>query len=191
MKSILSKQEREELKSLKNDLVNPVKRFVGEVYTDTVGDAKAFYSRQAKQAGQTVKQVHRRTEEQMQVFAQKREAQQRQRKASLKWVAITLVLILAIGVIFISVALSARAEGADDLRFGEACLNRTPPDDEQTIPVCCRSGRRSIEAAAKLTRPGYANVMEFGGILDWDGGDRADGGPDALICLRRERSKQP
>ena len=50
MKSILSKREREELKSLKNDLVNPVKRFVGEVYTDTVGDAKSIYSKQAKQA---------------------------------------------------------------------------------------------------------------------------------------------
>ena len=111
MKSILSKREREELKSLKNDLVNPVKRFVGEVYTDTVGDAKSFYSKQAKQAQQTAKRVQQRTEEKMAVVAQKREEQQKQRKASLKWLAITLVLILVLGVVFVSAALSARAEG--------------------------------------------------------------------------------
>ena len=43
------------------------------------------------------------------------------------------------------------------------------PDKNQLILVYCRSGRRSKEAAEKLVKPGYTNVVEFGGILDWKG----------------------
>lgn len=43
------------------------------------------------------------------------------------------------------------------------------PDKEQLILVYCRSGRRSKEAAEKLAKLGYTNVVEFGGILDWKG----------------------
>lgn len=43
------------------------------------------------------------------------------------------------------------------------------PDKSQLILVYCRSGRRSKEAADKLTKLGYTNIVEFGGILDWKG----------------------
>ena len=43
------------------------------------------------------------------------------------------------------------------------------PDREQTILVYCRSGRRSKEAAQKLADAGYVSVLEFGGILTWEG----------------------
>lgn len=43
------------------------------------------------------------------------------------------------------------------------------PDKQQLIMVYCRSGRRSKEAAAKLTELGYTNIVEFGGIKDWTG----------------------
>lgn len=43
------------------------------------------------------------------------------------------------------------------------------PDKNQLILVYCRSGRRSKEAAQKLVELGYTNVVEFGGILDWNG----------------------
>ncbi len=43
------------------------------------------------------------------------------------------------------------------------------PDKDKLILVYCRSGRRSKEAAAKLVKLGYTNVVEFGGILDWNG----------------------
>ena len=43
------------------------------------------------------------------------------------------------------------------------------PDYDQVILIYCRSGRRSKEAAQKLADMGYANVYEFGGIIDWDG----------------------
>ena len=43
------------------------------------------------------------------------------------------------------------------------------PDKDQRIMVYCRSGRRSKEAAEKLVKLGYTNIVEFGGILDWKG----------------------
>ena len=42
-------------------------------------------------------------------------------------------------------------------------------DKQQLILVYCRSGRRSKEAAEKLVKLGYTNIVEFGGIIDWDG----------------------
>ena len=43
------------------------------------------------------------------------------------------------------------------------------PNKNQLIMVYCRSGRRSKEAADKLVKLGYTNIVEFGGILDWTG----------------------
>ena len=43
------------------------------------------------------------------------------------------------------------------------------PDKSQLILVYCRSGRRSKEASEKLVKLGYTNIVEFGGILNWDG----------------------
>lgn len=40
-------------------------------------------------------------------------------------------------------------------------------DKDAEILVYCRSGRRSAEAAKKLAGMGYANVRDFGGIIDW------------------------
>ena len=42
-----------------------------------------------------------------------------------------------------------------------------PFEKDAEILVYCRSGRRSAEAAEKLTGMGYANVSDFGGIQDW------------------------
>ena len=42
------------------------------------------------------------------------------------------------------------------------------PDKDQLILVYCRSGRRSKIAAEELAKLGYANVKEFGGIIDWE-----------------------
>ncbi len=43
------------------------------------------------------------------------------------------------------------------------------PDKNQLILVYCRSGNRSKQASEKLVALGYANVFEFGGIIDWKG----------------------
>ena len=41
------------------------------------------------------------------------------------------------------------------------------PDKDTLILVYCRSGRRSKIAAESLSKLGYTNVKEFGGIIDW------------------------
>ena len=40
-------------------------------------------------------------------------------------------------------------------------------DKDKLILVYCRSGRRSKIAAEALSKLGYTNVKEFGGIIDW------------------------
>lgn len=47
------------------------------------------------------------------------------------------------------------------------------PDLDAELLVYCRTGRRSAEAAQKLADMGYANVSDFGGIVDW---------PHATVC---------
>ena len=41
------------------------------------------------------------------------------------------------------------------------------PDKEKTYLIYCRSGNRSAQAAEKLVEMGYANIYDFGGIIDW------------------------
>ena len=43
------------------------------------------------------------------------------------------------------------------------------PNKEEQIFLYCRSGRRSKEASQKLVDYGYSNVIEIGGILDYEG----------------------
>ena len=43
------------------------------------------------------------------------------------------------------------------------------PDKGQLIMIYCRSGNRSKQAAEKLVKLGYTNIVEFGGIDTWTG----------------------
>ena len=43
------------------------------------------------------------------------------------------------------------------------------PDKDQRIYVYCRSGNRSKQAAEKLVKLGYTNIVEIGGIIDYHG----------------------
>lgn len=43
------------------------------------------------------------------------------------------------------------------------------PDKSQLIMIYCRSGNRSKQAADKLVKLGYTNIVEFGGINIWSG----------------------
>jgi len=52
--------------------------------------------------------------------------------------------------------------------IGEETINELP-NKEQLILIYCRSGNRSKQAAAKLEKLGYTNLVEFGGIIDWKG----------------------
>ncbi len=52
--------------------------------------------------------------------------------------------------------------------IGESEIEQLP-DKDASIYVYCRSGNRSKQAAEKLVKLGYTNIIEFGGIMDWDG----------------------
>ena len=52
--------------------------------------------------------------------------------------------------------------------IGEDIINKLP-NKEQLILIYCRSGNRSKQAAQKLKKLGYTNLIEFGGIIDWAG----------------------
>lgn len=43
------------------------------------------------------------------------------------------------------------------------------PNKKQRIYIYCRSGSRSKQAADKLLDMGYTNLVEAGGIMDWQG----------------------
>lgn len=49
----------------------------------------------------------------------------------------------------------------------ESKAEKMLPDKERLILVYCRSGRRSKIASEALSKLGYTNVKEFGGIIDW------------------------
>ena len=50
-----------------------------------------------------------------------------------------------------------------------ASITQQLRDKEQLILIYCRSGNRSKQAAQKLHNLGYTNLVEFGGIIDWNG----------------------
>ena len=50
----------------------------------------------------------------------------------------------------------------------ESVIEKLPKKD-QTIFVYCRSGNRSLTASQKLYDLGYTNIIEMGGLLDWEG----------------------
>ena len=52
--------------------------------------------------------------------------------------------------------------------ISEDVINKLP-NKEQLILIYCRSGNRSKQAAQKLIKLGYTNLIEFGGIIDWKG----------------------
>ena len=43
------------------------------------------------------------------------------------------------------------------------------PEKDVPVFVYCRSGNRSKQATEKLKNLGYTNLVEFGGIMDWNG----------------------
>jgi rhodanese-related sulfurtransferase len=58
-------------------------------------------------------------------------------------------------------------------------------DKTQLLLIYCRSGNRSKQAAQKLFDMGYTNIIEFGGIIDWDGEIVVGENPFDLLLLLR------
>ena len=51
----------------------------------------------------------------------------------------------------------------------ENMISNQEIEKDETIVVYCRSGRRSSIAKEKLVSMGYTNVIDIGGIVDWNG----------------------
>ncbi len=69
--------------------------------------------------------------------------------------------------IIASFALTA-CDSASKEAIGEKDISELP-DKDQRIYVYCRSGNRSKQAAEKLVKLGYKNIVEIGGINDYHG----------------------
>ena len=64
---------------------------------------------------------------------------------------------------------TGRIPGAININYVDILI--TPPtlNKTDTIVVYCRTGNRSLQAKNALTRAGYTNVINFGGISNWKG----------------------
>ncbi len=109
MGAFFGKEELENLRSLKHDLLDPVKSFSQEVYRDTVGDAGNFYADKARKAQRGMKLTQEKTKARMAAIRREQEEMKRRRKATMKRAAITLAVLALISLIIISAALSAHA----------------------------------------------------------------------------------
>ena len=140
MKSFLSKEEAEELESLKQDLVGPVKSFLAEVREDSIGDAKRYYSARARKAQQDVKLAQKRTEERLKAVRQEQEALRRRRKAMMKRASIILALLALFSLVLISAALTAHADAPDKRRTWEAASGSVSTGLPESGVICDRTG---------------------------------------------------
>ena len=110
MSAYLSQDERDELQSLKQDLLGPVKTFAAEVGKDTVGDAKRFYTDKAWQAQQSAALAKDRAKRQAEELRREQDRMRRRRKVMVKRTLIVLALIALFCVAVLYIALAAHAE---------------------------------------------------------------------------------
>ncbi len=134
------KEELENLRSLKHDLVDPVKSFTEEVYRDTVGDAGSFYADKARKAQRSAKLTQEKTKARMAAIRREQEEMKQRRNATMKRAAITLAVLALFAFVVISAALSAHAADQDTLSLGDACLSKNPPDYENAAAYFKRAG---------------------------------------------------
>ena len=180
MSKIFGKEELENLESLKQDLVGPLKRFAAEVSDDTIGDAKRFYAAQARKAKQKAGLAQKKTAEQLAALRREQAEMQKRRKTLLKRSALTLVFLALFSLVVISFALSSHADEPDQLRLGEACLSKIPPDYENAALHFRRAG-------AAGCAEGYYRLGEM-----YESGLLVVGNPctDDLEALGKEKALQ-
>lgn len=112
MSVYLSQEERDELHSLKQDLLGPVKSFAAEVGKDTVGDAKRFYADKARKAQQSAALAKEKAKRQAEELRREQERARQRRKVMVKRTLIVLALIALFSIAVLYAALAAHAEDA-------------------------------------------------------------------------------
>ena len=110
MSAYLSQEERDELHSLKQDLLGPVKSFAAEVGRDTVGDAKRFYADKARKAQQGAALAKEKARRQAEELRREQERARQRRKVMVKRTLIVLALIALFSIAVLYAALAAHAE---------------------------------------------------------------------------------
>ncbi len=110
MSAYLSQEERDELHSLKQDLLGPVKSFAAEVGRDTVGDAKRFYADKARKAQQSAALAREKAKRQAEELRREQDRMRRRRRVMVKRTLIVLALIALFCVAVLYIALAAHAE---------------------------------------------------------------------------------
>ena len=121
---ILGREELENLKSLKQDLVGPIRDFAAEVGEDTVGDAKRFYTAGARKAAQGARRAQEKAAQQAEAVRREQAELRKRRSALMKRAAITLVFLALFSLAVISLALYAHAAQPDG------------PGPAGSLPVC-------------------------------------------------------
>ena len=94
------------LEELRRDLVDPVKTFAEDVYSDTIGDAKQFYYGQAKSIQQRIKRAEIHAQEKAAAIMREKEEVKKLRKAMMKKVLIILAAVIAFSLIVFPLLLS-------------------------------------------------------------------------------------
>ena len=92
--------------SLLRDLVDPVKSFVEEVHSDTVGDAKKFYAGQAQKVKRSMEDAQVQAKKKKLDQKRRQEEQRAQRKIIMKKATIVFVVIIVIAVVVLSLILN-------------------------------------------------------------------------------------
>ena len=154
MGSLFDKEELENLESLKQDLVGPVKAFLKEVHRDTVGDAKKYYSAKAQKVKKEAQCAQDKAKAQMAELRREQEQMRKRRKLMQKRAAIVLALLSVFSLVIISFALSSHADG-QDLNSGN------PRTDDLTAP-----GVQEVLPYHTPAVAGCSDVSEYGGIPD-------------------------
>lgn len=138
MSAYLSQEERDELNSLKQDLLGPVKSFAAEVRKDTVGDAKRFYADKTRKARQSAALAKEKAKRQAETLRQEQARARQRRRVMVRRTLIVLALIALFGAALIWAAFPAHAE--DYIALGESCLRKSPPDAENAAIYFRRAG---------------------------------------------------
>ena len=94
------------IEELKRDLVDPIKTFMEEVCDDTIGDAKRFYSAQARKVRRNVRLAEKRTKEKTAAIRQEQEEWKRRRKTRLKRALILFAGLAVLALVVVSLALN-------------------------------------------------------------------------------------
>lgn len=97
---------KKEENSLLRDLVDPVKSFAQEVGSDTVGDAKKFYSAQAKKMKKNAEEAKLQAARKREEMRREQEELKKHRHAVMKRAVIVVAGLIAVGFVILSLILN-------------------------------------------------------------------------------------